>query len=294
MSEESPWYLRNYTHQFTARDENRLLARVETELVQQVINRDGQRDTKHLHPSEMARNDWCPRASYYRMTDSTVSDPEAFSMRRLNIFAEGHYIHEKWQEWMWRAGCLVGVFRCHHCGYGWMDKSPATCPECGSDDLRYKEVPIQNDEYMILGHADGEWEDYQGRALVELKSIGLGTIRFDAPALHEAYSSGQLTLDELWRRIKRPLMAHRKQINLYLYVRALSKAIVIYEWKPTQEVKEFHLDYDDKLVRPMLDKAKLVVDALHDEIPPPRPAASKEAPICKMCPYKTECWKAKV
>jgi hypothetical protein len=215
-------------------------------------------------------------------------------MRRMNIFAEGHYIHDKWQQWMWRAGGLVGVFRCNRCGYGWMAKSPEMCPECASTDLRYREVPIQNDEYLILGHADGEWEDRQGRALVELKSIGLGTIRFDAPALHDAYSKGQLTLDELWRRIKRPLMAHRKQINLYLFARALSKAIVIYEWKPTQEVKEFHLDYDDKLVRPLLEKAKQVVDALHDEIPPPRPATTIEAPICKMCAFKSVCWKAKL
>jgi rubrerythrin/CRISPR/Cas system-associated exonuclease Cas4 (RecB family) len=294
MSEAIPWYLRNYTQQFTAKDEYRLLSRVESVLGQQIAEKNGQRDTAHIHPSEMSKHDWCERASYYQITGEDVSDPESFSLRRLNIFAEGHYIHEKWQEWMWRAGGLVGVFRCHRCGYGWMDKSPERCPECGSNDLRYREVPIQNDEYLILGHADGEWEDSTGRALVELKSIGLGTIRFDAPALYIAYEQKQIDLDELWRRIKRPLMAHRKQINLYMYVRALFNAIVIYEWKPTQEVKEFHLTYDDALVRPLLAKAKKVVDALHDEIPPPRPAPARDSPLCKMCPFKTKCWNAKI
>lgn len=293
---ETPWYLKSYEQQFKAKPENRLLNKIEAVLVEELAN-DSYVASGNIRPSEMAANDWCPRQTYYRLTNETESDAEQFSMRRENIFEEGHYIHAKWQNWMWKAGVLVGVFRCTRCHYGWMGKSPRECPQCGSAQkhLEYREVPLYSEEYRIKARADGEIEDDQGRALVELKSVGLGTIRWDAPMLYAAYEKGEVDLDGLWKRIKRPLTAHRKQINLYLWLRKLNEAIVIYEWKPTQAVKEFHLQYEDDLVQPMLVGAKDVINALADEIPPKRPdkATSKSCNMCKYCPYKTTCWKAK-
>lgn len=294
MTDQTPWYLKNYEQQFKAKKENRLLSKIEAVLVEELAN-DSYVPSGNIRPSEMAANEWCPRQTYYRLTEEPVSDQESFSMRRENIFEEGHYIHAKWQNWMWKAGGLVGVFRCKKCGHGWMDKSPTNCPSCSSTMLAYKEVPLYSEEYRIKARADGEWEDDQGRALVELKSVGLGTIRWDAPLLYAAYEKGEVDLDGLWKRIKRPLLAHRKQINLYLWLRKLENAIVIYEWKPTQAVKEFHLTYDEELVLPMLGGAKSVIDALADAIPPKRPeqATGKGCSMCRYCPYKTTCWKAK-
>jgi len=291
---ETPWYLKSYEQQFKAKPENRLLNKIEAVLIDQLAN-DTYVPSGNIRPSEMAANEWCPRQTFYRLTDEKVSDPESFSLKRENVFEEGHYIHDKWQKWMWKAGGLVGVFRCKTCDHGWMDKSPEVCPKCGSKQLAYKEVPLYSEEYRIKARADGEWEDDQGRALVELKSVGLGTIRWDAPLLYAAYEKGEVDLDGLWKRIKRPLPAHRKQINLYLWLRKLENAIVIYEWKPTQQVKEFHLQYDDALAKPMLEGAKAIIDALADAIPPKRPdkATSKSCNMCKYCPYKSTCWSAK-
>lgn len=294
MSEEVPWHaVKSYKEKFTAKAERRLLSQIETVLADEMTARNAHRDTEHLHPSEVAKTDWCPRSTYFKITDTEESNPDSFNLRRMNIFQEGNDIHDKWQRWMWKAGGLVGNWQCKECGYGWMAKSPAICPDCTSHRIKYKEVAIRNDEYKVIGHADGEWEDDRGRALIEIKSIGLGTIRWDAPGLYSGYEAGDLTLDDLWKRIKRPFLPHMRQINLYMYFRGLSNAIVIYEFKPTQEVKEFHLSLNMEVVQPMLDGMKDVLDALDDEFPPPRPEGFMKSKQCRFCNYKDMCWKMK-
>jgi rubrerythrin len=280
----------SYVDQFKARNEKRVLSKIESVLATEYAHSQSKRDKAHLHPSSLAKNDWCPRANYFQLTGEQESNPGSFNLRRLNTFQAGHDIHDKWQRWMAQTGCLVGNWRCVSCAYGWMAKSPDTCPECGSDKLKYREVPIYDDEHRILGHSDGMWEDHLGRALIEIKSVGLGTIRWDAPDLYRGYEEGTLKLDDLWARIKRPLLPHRRQINLYMYCAKVDKAIVIYEWKPTQEVKEFHLTLDMSLVQPMLDGAKAVLSALDTQQVPDRPQEARKSGMCKFCEYKDRCW----
>jgi rubrerythrin len=296
MAEIGPgWHLVDaYKKKFHSKPEHRLLGHIEHALVAELSHKNSKRDTEHIHPSSMCKSDWCIRETYYTMQGTEESNKETLSLRRMNIFAEGHNIHDKWQRWMWKAGGLVGVFKCTKCEHLWHSKSPEECPECGAPQkmLEYREVPIYNDLYHVIGHADGIWEDKEGRAVVELKSVGLGTIRWDAPALYEKYEDGEITLDELWKRIKRPLTVHRRQVSLYMYFLGISQAIVIYEWKPTQEVKEFHLKLDMDVVQPMLDKAKDLLSHVEDGTVPPRPDNARKSGLCKYCPYKSHCWEA--
>lgn len=296
MGEVGPgWHLvEKYQKKFHSKPEHRLLGHIEHAITKELTEKNAARDTLHIHPSSLSKTDWCPRETYYTMTGAEVSNHESLSLRRMNIFAEGHSIHDKWQRWMWDAGGLMGVFGCHSCGHRWYGKSPKKCPECGAGrtHLRYREVPIFNDRYHVIGNADGLWEDKQGKAVVELKSVGLGTIRWDAPALYQAYEDKEIDLDELWKRIKRPLTPHRKQVNLYMYFLGVSQAIVIYEWKPTQEVKEFHLTLDMELVQPMLDGAADLLEHLENKEVPPRPEGARKSGMCKYCSFKTMCWEA--
>jgi len=293
MSDTIPWYLKTYKEMLSSTAERRLLGVIERVLLHDSAERNAQRDTVHLHPSEMAKENWCPRQSYYKITDTEVSDPDSFSFQRLNIFEEGHSIHAKWQHWMYKTGMLVGDWKCKRCSHKWWAKSPDRCPSCYEMDLVYAEIPIRNEEHMILGHADGLIEDDKGQALVEIKSVGLGTIRMDAPALYKPYSDGSIGLDELWKRIKRPLASHNRQIQLYMYCFGVHDAVVVYEWKPTQDIKEFSIKFDPNLVNGILVGAVEVISALHTKTTPDRPASAthKTCDTCKYCPYKTSCWK---
>lgn len=289
---KKPWYMENYKNKFSARSNQRILPHVEAALAIEQAGRDAHRDTDHFHASEMAKDNWCPRSTWYKMTGTEVSDNSRLDLRRMNILAEGNNIHDKWQRWMAKTGKLYGTWKCLDCGNSWDALSPEECPACGEHSFKYAEVSIFHPELRILGHADGIWEDDLGRAVIEIKSVGLGTIRWEAPELYAGYESGDLTLDELWARIKRPLSSHRKQVNIYMMCLGIDSAIMIYEWKPSQEIKEFHVKYDPALAQPIILGIKQVEEQLGQDIPPARPdtAKFKSCNFCRFCSFKTTCW----
>jgi len=274
--------------------QGRILPAVSLQILKDKENRDSGRDTKHLHPSDLAKRDWCPRATWYTIKDKP-KDAESFSFTRLNIFEEGHYIHAKWQRWLHNAGVLEGNWLCASdvCKHKWWAIAPHNCPSCGSPHPKYKEVPLSNEEHHILGHADGIISDAQGKALIEIKSVGLGTIRFEAPDLAKAYEKKELTLDGLWKKIRQPFPSHIKQGLLYMYCTGIHEIVYLYEWKPTQDVKEFSLRFNKDLVQPILDNCRRLLLSLEKEIPPMRPmwAEKPTSSGCKYCPYKETCWR---
>lgn len=273
---------------------DRLLGVIEDVVFNEMEERNSHRDTEHLHPSEMSKNNWCLRQTFYKMTGEEQTNPEVFSFRTMNIFAEGHSIHEKWQEWLRRAGVLWGKWKCKVCEHEWVALAPDNCPSCHQDRLPpfYKEVSIYNERYHIMGHTDGWIKDDEGEALLEIKTVGVGTLAFEAPSLFQAYRDGDLTVDDVWKRIKRPLATHNRQIQLYMYCLNVPKAVVLYEWKPTQEVKEFHISLDMEVVQPLLDGALAVLDSLKDGSTPlrPREAYGPDSDVCKYCAFKEKCW----
>jgi rubrerythrin len=271
---------------------NRVLGPAEDAIFAEMGERNSQRDTKHLHPSDISKGNWCLRQTYYKMTDTTPTNPETFTLRKINLFAEGHFTHEKWQEWLRRAGILWGNWLCQWCHHKWEALSPSHCPVCYEGPPKYAEVDIYDAEYHIIGQADGWLKDDMGDAILEIKSLGVGTLMFEAPTLFQAFRDGHLDLDEVWKRIKRPLATHNRQVQLYMYFLGVHKAVVLYEWKATQEVKEFHIELDMDVVNPMLTGALAVLDSLKDNTVPLRPQAAtdRSSEVCTYCQFKDECW----
>jgi rubrerythrin len=277
-----------------SKSNDRILGPIEDVVFNEMKERNAGRDTLHLHPSEMAKADWCLRSTFYKMTGVEESNREVFSLRMMNIFAEGHSIHEKWQEWLRRAGVLWGDWRCRGCEEKFTALAPTECPGCGQmhRGFDYLEVDVYDDKHKIMGHTDGWIKDDEGEALLEIKTVGIGTLAFEAPSLFQAYRDGHVSLDEVWKRIKRPLSTHNRQIQLYMYVLGVDKAVVLYEWKPTQEVREFHIELDMDVVQPLLDGALAVLDSIQDGSVPlrPREATSSDSDICARCSFKDRCW----
>jgi hypothetical protein len=121
---------------------------------------------------------------------------------------------------------------------------------------------LRDDENRIIGHADGEIEDAQGRALIEIKSVGIGTVRFEKPSLFADYNIGKLSIDDVWKNIKTPFAAHIRQGNLYMHCRKVDTIVFIYEWKPSQAVKEFEIKFNPDIVAPILEGCKTVMSHL--------------------------------
>lgn len=236
-----------------------------------------------LHPSEMAGDEWCHRASFFLLTGERV-DPERPNLRLRSIFDEGHAIHAKWQGYIREGGWLYGVFECLKCSGREWAMSPSQCVICGSRLLKYKEVPLVNDGLRIAGHADGWVRGLGDDFLIEVKSIGPGTIRKETPALFEG--GGDLSI--AWRNTKRPFRPHLKQGKLYLelghgmvedgLLESFPDQIVfIYELKQDQDYKEFVVQRDPDSVVDILNAARRIVTAIENGDP---------APDCNVDPVK--------
>jgi rubrerythrin len=165
-----------------------------------------------LHVSELARPEFCPRAAYLRITGAAPPE-ESAKMRLQAIFEEGHDVHAKWQRWARRLGRLYGQWLCAVCESRWMATSPDVCPKCDAPGwkLHYKEVPVdRSEDCFIVGHGDGQLDGPDGE-WIEAKTIGIGTVRMEAPKLLMKYSRKGLTLGDLDSYLEWLTNQHRQE-----------------------------------------------------------------------------------
>jgi hypothetical protein len=250
-----------------------------------------------MHPSDMCKPDWCGRHDFYRMlgTPYEKEDLANPSFRMGNSWTEGHKIHDKYQNWLTEMGVLWGTWECQECGHWFGALAPTECQFCRSPRLRYREVPLRRTQMMVEGHADGaihDLDDWSG--LIEIKSIGIQTLRFEAPRLFNRYHDDNETLESVWWKINRPFPSHLKQGQLYLWLSwpRYEQIVFIYESKWNQEVKEFVVQYNKSTIAPILETAKEVSQCIRQGLIPDRPVwvGGPDGKVCKSCEYRSKCW----
>jgi len=248
----------------------RVISKVERFVLSQPI--DNSRSFDGLHPSAMVSPYWCHRASYFHLKGNHPA-PEPRQFKRELIFAQGHGIHATWQNWFRDMGKLYGVWECKSCALQFWATSPEGCEGCGvQGTIRYREVPVEHPELMITGHSDGWLKGFGDDLMLEIKSVGAGTFMWYDRS--NWFASNQ-DFAEAWKNLKSPFEAHIAQVQLYMKVLELSgrtdvpqEAVLLYEAKPTQEVKEFVVRKDDWAIQPIIDGARLVVDSLSKDVAP--------------------------
>lgn len=286
----------------TYRDKDKLVSGVARHLIRQ-MNQEGRRQDV-IHPSEVAKKTWCPRALYYRISGvktDIVPRKLAFEI----AFETGHDAHRKWQDWFWEMGTLKGVFGCLNCDLHWWDQSPITCIRCevGKELLYYAEVPVSNPEHLLYGSADGDIVRADGGSvLIEIKTIGTGTVRIEMPRLMERYTYHHVDEDGdvrtgvdwygLWSGIRRPFPAHVRQGMIYCFCYGRDEIVYIYDPKfITAYPKEFELKFRKDLIADTLDDCLVVKNALEKQKAPRRPMwAEVDHSICKQCPFQKTCY----
>ena len=246
----------------------------------------GDRRTDVLHPSEIIKRDWCKRASYFLLRGHTKIQDKP-NLRLQSIFDEGHAIHAKWQNWFYEMGVLHGQFKCLSCGKMTWGTSPDICEICGHRDLVYSEVTLREDKLRIAGHTDGWIKGIGDDCLIEIKSIGPGTIRNEDPSLFLDAKDFMAA----WKEVRRPFNSHILQGQMYLELlnrmgHEVNEIVFLYELKADQDYKEFALKRDYELVRHIFEGAKKVVDAVDSNQEPP--CSNNLGGTCKQCDGYTE------
>jgi hypothetical protein len=265
----------------------RLLGDIERHLLARPV---GDRSTTVLHPSEIIKKDWCKRASYFLLNGYTkIAEKPALQLQ--SIFDEGHAIHAKWQSYFQEMGVLHGRFKCLVCDKITWGTSPQECESCQApvSKLVYDEVTLVDNELRIAGHTDGWIKGIGDDTLIEIKSIGPGTIRSESPGL--LYDANGDFM-EAWKNINRPFSSHIMQGQVYLELlkrmgTPVNEIVFIYELKANQSYKEFTVKADYELVRHVFDGAKIVVDAVAAGTV--LDCTNNPGETCKQCaPYKED------
>lgn len=284
----------------TVDDNTVILKSIQRHVMQRANEPDPDRRTDILHPSDMSKAEWCWRHDYYRIVNTPL-DPKSSSpsFNMESIFEEGHGIHDKWQTWLHEMGWLYGVFQCRECHHRWWALAPMSCDNCGSQRRpKYREYPLAAEELNVAGHSDGGIiKPGEPLRLLEVKSLSIGTLRFEAPDLFQMYQDN-VSLTQIWAKIQRPFPSHGRQGQMYLWLVnrlgiPVGEIVFIYEWKPTQAVKEFVMKYNPKTIQRNLAAIEWVAEALEVERPPKRPhwAEDEDSRNCKSCVYRSTCWK---
>jgi hypothetical protein len=235
------------------------------------------RDATVLHPSEICKIDWCPAAALRQLRAGT-RETEHVPFALKNIFEYGNDAHARYQRWLAEMGELEGLWRCLNCGHrhygGVLEPGRRRqCPNCLGPHVVYDELPLANEPLMIAGHTDGYLP--RRRALIEIKTIGEGTVRMEDPALlarHTLSTERGQVVDwkRLWDAIHRPFAGHLRQGQIYLHLAhemgiGAERIAFLYENKLNQDLKEFQSSYDPSLIERVLAGAAQIAAAMHGE-----------------------------
>ena len=209
---------------------------------------------QYMHPSDMVKPEWCGRHDYYRITGAPAQQEQRQanpSFRMTNVFAEGHAIHGKWQTWLWEMGVLVGDWSPARSAA--IVGSPSHRPSASSVSASAwstRSIRFRHERYMVEGHADGAVHLPDFRSLIEIKSIGIRTLAFEAPRLYQRYLDGESAEDRSGSSITHPFSSHMRQGQLYLWMSwpIYEQIIFIYESKFHQQTKEFVVEYNKDFI----------------------------------------------
>lgn len=223
-----------------------------------------------LHPSEMSGPDWCHRASYFQLLGHAPADRK-FSFKLLSVFEEGHSIHAKWQGWFHGMGNLYGLYKCRGCGSKFWNMGNTPCSDCEAVEWDYNEVPLNYEPLRISGHSDGWLIGFGNPLMLEIKSVGVGTFRYEAPQLLKENDND---FEKTWKKLTEPFGKHVTQIQIYMKLAELigypdvpQEAVLIYEAKATQDIKEFVVPKSDFSINHIFAAAERIVKAVDNLTP---------------------------
>lgn len=264
--------------------ETRVLGTTERWILSSPSNNSKLKLDGYLHPSKIIKSLWCHRTSYFELTGhADGSEPNSKSIKQYMTFQQGHHIHSKWQRVFKEMGKLYGVWRCKHCGlkeWGMYDEVSSLCV----GPFEYQEVPIVYEPLKLKGHADGILKGFKDPLLLEIKSIGPGTIKWEHPDL---LNKADNSFEKAWSMLKGPFSSHISQVQLYLKMLELSgqetpqEAVFIYESKLDGDVKEFIMPKDDFGVDEVIQNVRNIINAIETGTPPECNLRGEER--CKQC-----------
>lgn len=233
---------------------------------------------------------------YYNQTehfaDKTASDIDP---RFERIFDNGHSVHARWQNYLDCAGVLRGYWRCANpvCEMVYGEEEPwgvfnpqRTIPgwacRCGNNKkLIYEEVLIKSEDiYNFEGHCD---------AVVDVR----GTPEARGNHMDVFVVDFKTIKDDMYSELIEPKHEHVIQTHIYMWVLNIHAAVVVYENKDTQALKECFVPRDEALIEKIKTQAVWLRGMLANRKLPTRPNGFTRSKFpCRYCEFVEICFNA--
>ena len=201
----------------------------------------------------------------------------------MSVFEQGHAIHSKWQNWFSEMGVLYGKWYSETDNLNVWGLSSEV--NKGTSVFEYREVPLNYEPLHIAGHSDGLLVGLGEPLMLEIKSIGAGTLRWEVP---ELFVENDNNVERTWEHIKEPFMKHVNQVQIYMKLAELleleyvpQEAVLIYELKSNQDVKEFVVSKSDFGIAHIFESAQMIADSVSTKTPPQCNISAKGCKRCK-------------
>ena len=214
----------------------------------------------------------CPREEVLRHIHN-VKKFQTIDARLQRIFDFGTAVHEFVQN-NWFSDWLIGEWQCVSCGAIWQGKRPASCGNsCVSTDFRYKEIKMHLDTHNLSGHTDGVLDIDGKHVLLEIKTC----------------SSKQYEVIVNMR--KSPLQAHIDQVQLYMWLLGVERAVVIYLEKDESLIAQFVVEKDDMVAEAFIKRVTQARDGMINKVVPDRELCdSATCSRAKACSTRALCF----
>lgn len=219
---------------------------------------------KKFYPSSIG---FCSRRIVYSMLGYPSPEIEA---RVLAVFENGHSFHHRIETLLEKAGVLIAP-----------------------------ELSILDEELNISGRTDAVIKNPNKDAYKETHNVILkdteGNVVYEGPnnevALVELKSINNKGFNRV--RSQGPKEEHNQQLQLYMYLSGIKQGVLFYENKDTQDTEEFWIDYNEKIVKEIVEKIRTVNEHVANETFPER-EGTRSSYKCNYCDYKEICWSDKL
>lgn len=212
-------------------------------------------------------------------------------LRKERVFDNGHGVHHRWQKYLDKAGVLRGAWKCCNpsCGliYGEHevlgifnpDRDPNWRCACGAHENEYHELLVESEPWFNFhGHCDGVIDvrgtKYETRRPTDVYVVDFKTMN-----------------DDMFSDLIHPKTEHVIQTQIYMWILNLQAAVVVYECKNNQALKELFVPRDDKLIETIKRQAVWMREVLRRRLLPNRPDGFARSDFpCRECEFQRLCW----
>jgi hypothetical protein len=233
---------------------------------------------------------WYNECEKFRPKSDTDID-----FRFERVFDNGHAMHARWRDYLDGAGILRGLWKCGElrCGKIYGEEEPLgifnplrtnpkwACSACGNNrKLEYEELLIESEhEYNFEGHCD---------AVIDVRGHPSGSGNDDLDLYVLDFKSMK---KEYFDPLTEPKPEHVIQVHIYMWVLNLKSAVVVYENKNDQAVKEYFVPRSDALIEDIKKQSKWLIDVLRHRRLPNRPEGYTRSGFpCMFCEFKGICF----